>query len=46
MELAVPLCFLDMAARYRRQHPSIVRLHPWMHDLVLQTVRMALAKLT
>jgi len=46
IELAVPLCFFDMAARYRRQHPSVVRLHPWMRDLVPQTVRMALAKLS
>ena len=46
IELAVPLCFFDMAARYRRQHPSVVRLHPWMRDLVPQTVRLALTKLT
>ncbi len=45
IELAVPLCFFDMAARYRRQRPSIVRLHPWMRDLVPQTVRLALSRL-
>ncbi len=26
IELAMPLCFFDMAARYRRQRPSIVRV--------------------
>lgn len=46
IELAMPLCFFDMAARYRRQRPSIVRLHPWMRDLVPQTVRLALSRLT
>ena len=46
IELAIPLCFFDMAARYRRQRPSIVRLHPWMRDLVPQTVRLALSRLT
>jgi hypothetical protein len=45
IELAPPLCFIDMAARYRRQRPSIVRLHPWMRDLVPQTLRLALARL-
>jgi hypothetical protein len=43
--IAVPLCFLDMAARYHRQRPSIVRLHPWMRDLVPQTLRLALSRL-
>ncbi len=46
IELAPPLCFFDMAARYRAQRPSIVRLHPWMRDLVPQTVRLALSRLT
>lgn len=45
IELALPLCFFDMAARYRRQHPSIVRQHPWMRDLVPQTIRLALSHL-
>ncbi len=46
IELAIPLCFFDMAARYRRQPASIVRLHPWMRDLVPQTIRLALSRLT
>jgi Ser/Thr protein kinase RdoA (MazF antagonist) len=46
IELAIPLCFFDMAARYRRQPSSIVRLHPWMRDLVPQTIRLALSRLT
>jgi Ser/Thr protein kinase RdoA (MazF antagonist) len=45
VELAAPLCFFDMAARYHRQRPSIVRLHPWMRDLVPQTLRLALSRL-
>jgi aminoglycoside phosphotransferase len=45
IELAPSLCFIEMAARYRRQRPSIVRLHPWMRDLVPQTLRLALARL-
>jgi aminoglycoside phosphotransferase (APT) family kinase protein len=45
LELAQPLCFVEMAARYRRQRPSIARLHPWMRDLVPQTLRVALARL-
>lgn len=45
IDLALPLCFFDMAARYRRQHPSIVRQHPWMRDLVPQTIRLALSHL-
>jgi len=44
LRLAAPLCFIEMAARYRRQRPSIVRLHPWMRDLVPQTLRLALAR--
>jgi hypothetical protein len=43
-ELAAPLCFFDMAVRYRAQRASVVRLHPWMRDLVPQTVRLALAR--
>ena len=38
--LAAPLSFIDMAVRYRRQRPSVVRLHPWMRDLVPQTLRL------
>jgi len=43
--LAAPLSFVDMAVRYRDQRPSVVRLHPWMRDLVPQTLRLALAQL-
>jgi hypothetical protein len=45
LRIAAPLCFLDMAIRYRAQRPSVVRLHPWMRDLVPQTIRLALARL-
>ena len=45
LRLARPLGLVEMAARYRRQRPSIVRLHPWMADLVPQTLRLALAQL-
>ncbi len=45
LALAAPLSFLDMAVRYREQRPSVVRLHPWMRDLVPQTIRLALARL-
>lgn len=45
LRLAIPLCFLEMAARYRRQPPSVVLLHPWMRDLVPQTVRLALSRI-
>ena len=45
LHLASPLSFLDMAIRYRAQRPSVVRLHPWMRDLVPQTLRLALAQL-
>ena len=45
LELAAPLCFIEMAARYRRQPPSVVMLHPWMRDLVPQTVRLALSRI-
>ena len=45
LRLAGPLGFTDMAARYRAQRPSVVRLHPWMRDLVPQTLRLALALL-
>jgi len=31
------------ARRYRRQPPSVVRLHPGMCELVPQTLRLALA---
>jgi aminoglycoside phosphotransferase (APT) family kinase protein len=43
--LAAPLSFVDMALRYRAQRPSVVGLHPWMRDLVPQTLRLALAQL-
>ena len=45
LDLAAPLCFFDMAVRYRSQRASVARLHPWMRDLVPQTVRLALARL-
>lgn len=45
LRLAGPLGFIDMAARYRSQRPSVVRLHPWMRDLVPQTLRLALGQL-
>jgi aminoglycoside phosphotransferase (APT) family kinase protein len=45
LRLAGPLSFIDMAVRYRYQRPSVVRLHPWMRDLVPQTTRLALAQL-
>ena len=34
-----------MAIHYRGQRLSVVRLHPWMPDLVPQTLRLALAQL-
>jgi hypothetical protein len=43
LHTAAPLSFIDMAVRYRHQPPSVVRLHPWMRDLVPQTLRLALA---
>ena len=43
LHLAAPLGFIDMARRYRHQPPSVVRLHPWMQDLVPHTLRLALA---
>jgi hypothetical protein len=45
LHLARPLSFLDMAVRYRQQRPSVARLHPWMRDLVPETLRLALAEL-
>ena len=45
LALAAPLCFLDLTVRYRAQRASVVRLHPWMRDLVPQAVRLALARL-
>lgn len=43
---AAPLCLLDMAVRYRTQRGSMVALHPWMRDLVPETVRLALELLS
>jgi hypothetical protein len=43
LHMAAPLSFIDMAIRYRQQPPSMVRLHPWMRDLVPHTLRLALA---
>jgi hypothetical protein len=45
LRLAGPLGFVEMAARYRSQRPSVLRLHPWMRDLVPQTLRHALTRL-
>jgi aminoglycoside phosphotransferase (APT) family kinase protein len=45
LRLAAPLSFVDMTVRYRDQRPSVVRLHPWMRDLVPLTLRLALAQL-
>jgi aminoglycoside phosphotransferase (APT) family kinase protein len=45
LHMAMPLSFIDMAVRYRHQPPSVVRLHPWMRDLVPQTLRFALARI-
>jgi len=45
LRLALPLSFIDMALRYQRQRPSVVRLHPWMRDLVPQALRQALAEI-
>jgi hypothetical protein len=42
---AGPLCFLDMAVRYRAQRGSMVAQHPWMRDLVPYAVRLALERL-
>ena len=44
LRLAAPLCFLEMASRYRAHRASVVELHPWMRDLVPQTVRLALLR--
>jgi len=44
LRLAAPLCFLEMASRYREHRASVVELHPWMRDLVPQTVRLALSR--
>jgi len=45
LALAAPLCFLDLAVRYRAERASVARLHPWMRDLVPHAVRLALARL-
>jgi hypothetical protein len=45
LRTSLPLAFIDMAVRYQRQRASVVRLHPWMLDLVPQLVRLALAQL-
>jgi Phosphotransferase enzyme family len=42
---AAPLCFLDMALRYRAERSAMVALHPWMRDLVPYAVRLALERL-
>jgi aminoglycoside phosphotransferase (APT) family kinase protein len=43
LRVAMPLGFVDMAIRYRLQPQSAAALHPWMRDLVPQTLRLALA---
>jgi Ser/Thr protein kinase RdoA (MazF antagonist) len=45
LRVVAPLSFIEMAARYRRQRASVAALHPWMRDLVPQTLRLALARL-
>ena len=45
LQLAAPLCYIEMAARYRHQPPSVVMLHPWMRDLIPQTVRLVLSRI-
>jgi hypothetical protein len=45
LRLAAPLAFVGMALVYRAQRPSVVRLHPWMSELVPQAVRLALTAL-
>jgi aminoglycoside phosphotransferase (APT) family kinase protein len=42
VDLALPLAFCDMALRYQQQPPSVVRLHPWMRDLVPEALRNAI----
>ena len=41
--LAKPLAFVDMAVRYRQQRASVTALHPWMKDLVPETLRLAMS---
>jgi aminoglycoside phosphotransferase len=41
LDLAIPLAFCDMALRYDQQRPSMVRLHPWMRELVPRALRLA-----
>jgi hypothetical protein len=41
LSLAGPLSFLDLTVRYAGQRSSVVRLHPWMRDLVPQTLQLA-----
>jgi hypothetical protein len=45
LSLAAPLCFIELALRYRRARASVAALHPWMHDLVPQALRLALSRL-
>ncbi len=45
LSLAAPLCFIEMALRYKRASPSVATLHPWMHELVPQALRLALSGL-
>lgn len=45
LALAAPLCFIEMAQRYRHAPSSVAALHPWMYDLVPQTLRLALSRL-
>ena len=45
LALAQPLAFLEMAARYRHQRPSIVRFHPWMRTMVPFFLRLMVSAL-
>ena len=45
LALAQPLAFLEIANRYRQQPASIVRLHPWMPELVPVFLRLMLRAL-
>jgi aminoglycoside phosphotransferase len=43
--LARPLGMLDLALRYWRQPPSVVRMHPWMRENVPFLLRIMLSEL-
>ena len=45
LRLVLPLAFCDMAVRYRRERPSVASQHPWMRDLVPESLARARALL-